>query len=124
MDECTDRDLSPNVGSQMVAPAYQVERPPGRHIREAQVSSPADLRCGRGEAFGELTLLLPNNQMEMLETAASRRGLTVGQLLRRLIRNCLEGRDDARLQGAPAILNATVDGWNMGFFRGHTDGQR
>jgi hypothetical protein len=39
----------------------------------------------------EVALLLPGGQAAALERAAHRRGLTVGQLIRRLIRGCLAG---------------------------------
>ena len=40
--------------------------------------------------MAELVLLLPAEEAEALEGAACRRGLTSGQLLRRLIRNFLD----------------------------------
>ena len=56
---------------------------------------PDELPSGQEEEFAEFVLLLPNWQLEALERAASRRGLTMGQLLRRLIRDCLVALDDA-----------------------------
>jgi hypothetical protein len=41
----------------------------------------------------EVVLLLPSGQAASLERAAHRRGLTVGQLIRCLIRECLASED-------------------------------
>jgi hypothetical protein len=41
----------------------------------------------------EVELLLPREEAAALERAAHRRGLTVGQLLRGLIRDCLAAED-------------------------------
>jgi hypothetical protein len=50
--------------------------------------------AGNGkEVVAELALLLPHWQLEALEWASSCRGLTVAQLLRSLISNCLAGVD-------------------------------
>jgi len=62
-------------------------------MREAQDTGPVDRRSGWGEAFAEVTLVMPNQQLEALELAASTRGVTTGHLLRRLIRDCLGRRD-------------------------------
>lgn len=74
--------------------------------RDARTASESELLpSGRGlttwpsrahhESFMEISLLLPNWQMMELEEAASHLGLTTGQLLRRLISNCLAGRDNS-----------------------------
>jgi hypothetical protein len=44
----------------------------------------------------ELELLLPRGQAEALEAAAHRRGLTPGQLLRRLLRDFLARSERSR----------------------------
>ena len=48
----------------MAARAHQGERPTGEDMRDAQGTGPDDRSCGWEEAFAELTLLLPNRQME------------------------------------------------------------
>jgi hypothetical protein len=67
----------------------------GERMHDAQGTWPDDLPSGQEEESAVLVLLLPNCQLEALERAASGRGLTTGQLLRRLIRDCLAGLDDA-----------------------------
>lgn len=67
----------------------------GERMHDAHGNWPDDLPSEQEEEFAELVLLLPNGQLEALERAASRRGLTMGQLLRRLIRDGLAGLDDA-----------------------------
>jgi hypothetical protein len=53
--------------------------------------------AGRGEGpfppaeVVEVALLLPSGQAAALERVAHRRGLTLGQLVRRLVRDCLAG---------------------------------
>jgi hypothetical protein len=96
----------------------------GEHMGDAQSPSPVDRPCGRGETFAELALLLPNWQMEALEREASRRGQTMGQLLRRLIHNCLGGLNDTRLPSDPALPDAAADRSRAAFFRDNADGDR
>jgi hypothetical protein len=67
----------------------------GERMHDAHGTWPDDLPSGQEEVFAELVLLLPNGQLEALVRAASGRGLTTGQLLRRLIRDGLVGLDDA-----------------------------
>jgi len=53
--------------------------------------------CGpAGEDVTELALLLPAGQARALEREARRRGLTVGQLLRSLVADCLRERGGRR----------------------------
>jgi hypothetical protein len=61
----------------------------GERMHDARGNWTDDLPSEQEEEFAELVLLLSNWQLETLERAASRRGLTMGQLLRRLIRDCL-----------------------------------
>lgn len=49
------------------------------------------------EACVELTLLLHSWQWTALEQAAARQGLTIGQLVRRLLTACLAPMDAARV---------------------------
>jgi hypothetical protein len=51
--------------------------------------------------MAEVTLLLPSGQAAALERVARQRGLTVAQLLRRLIRDCLASEE--LLPGAFAV---------------------
>jgi hypothetical protein len=67
----------------------------GERMHDARGNWPDDLPSGQEEEFAELVLLLPNWQLEALERVASRRAVTMGQLLRRLIRDGLAGLDDA-----------------------------
>jgi len=61
-------------------------------IQRPQQSKREDTSPPPGEECLELPLLLPAWQLALLERAASHQGLTVGQLLRRLIWNYLDGR--------------------------------
>jgi hypothetical protein len=70
-------------------------------LHDARVTDPDDRPRGVGRAVAELTLLLPHQQLEALESAAARHEMTVGQLLRRLIRDGLAGMDDAPGPEAP-----------------------
>jgi hypothetical protein len=54
----------------------------------------------------ELTLLLSAAQADALEAAAACRGLTVGQLLRRLVREVLQTGAAAGLERPPNPLNS------------------
>src|SRR5690348_480769 len=80
---------------QMTARARQEGSPPGERMHGARATDPDDRPRGLGRAVVDLTLLLPNQQLEALESAATRREMTVGQLLRRLIRDGLAGMEDA-----------------------------
>jgi hypothetical protein len=77
---------------------------------EAQGTGLVERRLGCGEAFVELKLLLPNQQLETLENVASTVGVTTGQLLRRLISNWLTGLDGARPAEDHALADAGVRG--------------
>ena len=59
----------------------------------------ASRRARPGEECVELLVLLPAGQWAALEQAASRRGVTVGRLLRRLVRDFLGAEADG---GSPA----------------------
>lgn len=63
-------------------------------MNDAQAAGQPDHPRGLGTAVVELTLLMSNQQMEALESAATRENLTVGQLLRRLVRKSFTGTDD------------------------------
>ncbi len=53
---------------------------------------PAALECSRSDQeVVELPLLLPRWQAEVLEAAATRRGMTTGQILRRVIGDLFGG---------------------------------
>jgi hypothetical protein len=64
-------------------------------VVEAEDSSP-----GEGKIL-ELAVLLPAWQVSALERTASLEGQTMGQLLRRLIGNFLDGAPDCRLDQSP-----------------------
>jgi hypothetical protein len=91
-------DGSGKRGAQrMAARAHQEGDPPGGRPHDARGSGPEGRPrgLGREDAVVELTLLLPSQQLEALEGAASRQEVTVGQLLRRLVRDGLAAMDDA-----------------------------
>jgi hypothetical protein len=58
---------------------------------------------GLEKAVAEVRLLLLHQQLEALETEATRQEMTVGQLLRRLIRNGLAGLGDASVLEEPVV---------------------
>ena len=93
-------DLGPSEGMQMGTRTHQDEISPRKRMHDAQATGAEDRPCGGVGAFTELTLLLSNWQLEVLERAASSRGATTGQLLRLLIHNHLAGLDDAAGQAA------------------------
>ena len=62
-----------------------------------------------GEAFRELTVFLPNRQLEGLEKVASTLGITTGQLLRHLISNWLAALDGALSPEDRALLDAEAE---------------
>jgi len=59
-----------------------------------------------GRTVAEVTLLLPHQQLKAVESAATREEMTVGQLLRRLIRNGLVELADALVPEGPALPNS------------------
>lgn len=64
---------------------------------------PAALECNRSDQeVVELPLLLPRWQAEVLEAAATRRGMTTGQILRRVIGDLFGG--------APGSPEASTNG--------------
>jgi hypothetical protein len=77
-------------------------------LHDARVTDPDDGPRGVGSAVAELTLLLPYQQLEALESAAARHEMTVGQLLRRLVRDGLAGMGDAPAQEGPAPPSSCV----------------
>jgi len=76
---------------------------------EAQGTGLVERRCACGEAFKELTLLLPNRQLEGLEKVASTLGVATGQLLRHLIGNWLAALDGALSPEDRALLDAEAE---------------
>jgi hypothetical protein len=86
-------------------------------LHDARVTDPDDGPRGVGRAVAELTLLLPYQQLEALESAAARHEMTVGQMLRRLIRDGLAGMDDGPGPEGPALPDAESDGSNAGRVR-------
>jgi hypothetical protein len=111
MDGSTQRvagDLGLIERMQMPTRDHQEGNPPKERMHDAQATRPDDRPCEWERAFTELTLLLPNWQLEGLERAASSRGVTTGQLLRRLIHNHLAGLDDATGQ-VTAVMAAQED---------------
>ena len=88
-------------------------------MHDAQATGPDDRPCGWERAFTELTLLLPNWQLEALERAASSRGVTMGQLLRRLIHNHLAVLDDAA--GQATVIKGAREHGQLLFKRVHHD---
>ena len=60
---------------------------------------------GWGGAVVEMTLLLTSRQLEALERAAYRLGLTTGHFIRRLVREFLESQD-ARTPREPVTSDA------------------
>ena len=77
----------------MAVVTHERVSPLAEHRCEAQGTGLVERRFGCGEAFAELTLLLPHRQVEMLEKLASNVGVTTGHLLRLLIGNWLAGLD-------------------------------
>jgi len=67
--------------------------------------------------IAELTLFIPNRQLEALESAASCRGMTTGQLLRRLIQSRLAGLNDALPPEMPALPGPQAERPNAGVSR-------
>jgi hypothetical protein len=65
---------------------------------EVVLVAPEGLSALNGEV-SELPLLLPAGDVLALEQEARRRGLTVGQLLRRLVRDFLREPDSERQRG-------------------------
>jgi hypothetical protein len=64
---------------------------------------PAAVECNRSDQeVVELPLLLPRWQAEVLEAAATRRGMTTGQILRRVIGDLFGG--------APTSADAPANG--------------
>jgi hypothetical protein len=84
-------------------------------MHDARGTDPDDRRRGLERAVVELTLLLPNQQLQALESAATRQEMTVGQLLRRLIRDGLAALDDGLAPEEPGSPGAEADGSNAGF---------
>jgi hypothetical protein len=83
------------VADRLTACGRQEGCPPGEPLHDARATDPDDRPGGLGRAVAELTLLLPYQQLEALESAATEQEMTVGQLLRRLIRDGLAEMDDA-----------------------------
>jgi len=87
-------------------PGGGVERVPGP---ERGAAAPEDV--GRqGEGVVELSLLLPGGEAAALEAAASARGLTVGELVRRLVRDWQKrsGKHILVVEDDPAIRDTLV----------------
>jgi hypothetical protein len=76
--------------SDRVIPETAREGPPG--VRDTGPDS-AERVFFHDAEMTEMALLLAGRQAAALERMAHQRGLTVGQLLRRLIRDCLAGED-------------------------------
>jgi hypothetical protein len=57
---------------QRSARAHQEGSPPEERMHDAQAAGPADRPRGVGRAVVELTLLLPYQQLDALESAATR----------------------------------------------------
>ncbi len=96
--------------------------PPEERMHDAQAAGPADGPRRVGSAVVELMLLLPYQQLDALESAAIRQEMTVGQLLRRLIRDGLAGMDDAQTPEDPTLPDAEADASNAGFVWSDADG--
>ena len=79
------------------------------HMREAAVAAPVDRLSERGEAFAEVILLVPCWQLEALEKGACNQGMTIAQLLRRLLRNRLAELEGARALEEPAVMDAEAE---------------
>jgi hypothetical protein len=79
----------------------------GRYQAEPDVMQekhfPAAVGSDPGRAVAEVTLLLPHQQLKAVESAAIRVEMTVGQWLRRLIRNGLGELADAVAPEVPAL---------------------
>lgn len=103
-------DLGPSERMQMAVVTHQRESPLAEHKCEAQSTGLVERRFGCGEAFAELMLLVPNQQLATLEEVASTVGVTTGQLLRRLISNWLTGLESGRPAEDRALTDAGVRG--------------
>ena len=88
-----DRSLD-CVNEHVIARSHRDGSAPGERMHNAQAIDPDDCPRGLGRAVVELTLLLPNQQLEALKSAANRQEMTVGQLLRHLIRDSLASLDE------------------------------
>ena len=113
------RDIDPSEGVLMAARAHQGWSPPGERMHDAQAGGPGDRPRGWGREFTELTLLLSSRQLEALEREASIRGMTTGQLFRRLIRDCLARLDDVLRPEEAAPPDAEAEACNADFPRGY-----
>jgi hypothetical protein len=80
---------------QMTADAPQRSGLTAEPMQEVKFSGPAANPFESGEAMTESNVLLLNWQVEALESVAFSRGVTTAYLLRRLIRNCIEGLNGA-----------------------------
>jgi hypothetical protein len=82
-------DLSPFDQEPEVAHDNRRGDDPFEGMHDEPVSRPGERLRGWHWAFTELPLLLPFQRLQVLERAAVIEGMTVGQLLRRLIHNWL-----------------------------------
>ena len=120
-DQSVAGDLDLGESRQMAHRAHFGGAGRGERMRDAQAIGFHDGPCGWGGAFVELTLDIPTQDLEALERAASNRGITMGQFLRRLIRDCLAGVDDALPQEEIAFADAAAEGSSAGLSRGYAD---
>jgi hypothetical protein len=100
-------DLSPFEREPGVAHDNRRGDYPFERMHDEPVNGPAERRCGWNGAFAELLLLLTFQQLQVLERAAAIKGMTMGQLLRRLIHNWLTLLKPVRSQ-EPTLLDAAA----------------
>lgn len=62
-----------------------------------------DVKLPVDDEVVELTLLLPRRRLALLETLAHQQGLTLGQLVRRMIQTYIADGVDASLQSVYAL---------------------
>jgi hypothetical protein len=81
-----------------------------RHSIQQRPDHSRTMPAAAGEEVIELTFLLPVAQAEVQEATAARQGLTVGQLLRRLVRDCPPAAMHQSERGMPQSGEKSDDG--------------